>query len=139
MRQGFKVMAAINVLIVDDESSVRRLLVRILSGEPDLAVAEAASGGQACALASRTRYDAVICDLYLPDIDGLKLIKKLQTSGVCPPLIMMLSGALKPPEEKLPPGAIFINKPFIPGDITAPLAAYARAARQPRNAPAGQS
>lgn len=132
-------MAALNVLIVDDESSVRRLLARILSGVQGVSSGEAASGGQAFALASRPRYDAIVCDLYLPDIDGLKLIKNLQKSGICPPLIMMLSGALKPPEEELPAGAIFINKPFTPGDITAPLEAYARAARQPRPEPPGQS
>lgn len=130
-------MAALNVLIVDDELCVRRLLARILQRELQLAPSEAASGRQACELAAQSAFDAIICDLYLPDIDGVKVIKKLQKAGRCPPLIIMLSGAIPPPAETMPAGTVFISKPFHPGDIIAPLADYA--ARQQRPAPPGQT
>ncbi len=124
-------MAALNVLIVDDEACVRRLLARILQRELQLTPSEADCGRQACALAAQSAFDAIICDLYLPDIDGVKLIKKLQKAGRCPPLIIMLSGAIPPPAETMPAGTIFISKPFNPGDIIAPLAAGARRAADP--------
>lgn len=125
------VMSKINVLMVDDELAIIKLLTRILQREPNLALNAAANGAEAASLAKQKRFDAIICDVHLPDIDGLALIQKLKAENICPPLVMILSGSLKPPPETMPDNMLFINKPFDSSEIINPLVNYAKVL-QPR-------
>ena len=62
------------VLIVDDDDAFRRLLVRRAT-RMGLNVADASNGSQAIALVHAAGFDVVVADLYMPEQDGLQVIK----------------------------------------------------------------
>lgn len=68
----------VRVLLVDDHPLMRRGVRELLQrqGEYDI-VGEAANGADAIALADETRPDLAICDLNLPDADGIELLGRL--------------------------------------------------------------
>src|SRR5947209_5701153 len=65
-----------SVLIVDDEPLIRDTLSEYLTQE-GFAVATSASGEEAVGLAERHRFDAALCDVHLPGIDGVELLDRL--------------------------------------------------------------
>lgn len=78
------------VLLVDDHPVVRRGLVQLLSGEPDLEVCgEANTGREARALIAEAQPDLAIIDLALPDVDGIDLIKSLHGRHADIPLLVL--------------------------------------------------
>lgn len=87
---GFE--AGQNVLIVDDEPSIRRFLRHILENEGFL-VTEARSGEDAVAIARRERPAVVLLDLVLPDIDGFEVLSRLKqhsTTRAIPVIILSI-------------------------------------------------
>ena len=70
--------ARVRVLLVDDHPLMRRGVRELLQrqGEYEI-VGEAANGADALALAEETRPDLVICDINLPDADGIDLLARL--------------------------------------------------------------
>lgn len=66
------------VLIVDDHPIVRSGLRRLLGAEPQLDIAEAATGPEAIALFRELRPELVILDLNLPGISGLEVLGRLR-------------------------------------------------------------
>jgi DNA-binding NtrC family response regulator len=76
------------VLIVDDDPVQRRLLdnmVRKFGHEP--AIAE--SGDQAAAMLTGTeRFDCVVLDLVMPDLDGLGVLARMREAGSTVPVIV---------------------------------------------------
>lgn len=65
-------------LIVDDDEIMRRLIGRLLSVEPDFAVAGAfGSGKEALASLDRLDPDIVILDFEMPDADGLQVAARV--------------------------------------------------------------
>ena len=65
-------MASIRVLLVDDESLVRRILKNILTGYRDMElVGEAATGYEAIAAVERLQPDIVVMDIRMPALDGI--------------------------------------------------------------------
>ena len=77
------------VLVVDDEPQVRHALRRALEGEGDR-VLSAATGTEAVDLAAAETPDLVVLDLWLPDIDGVEVVRRLRTWLDVP--ILILSG-----------------------------------------------
>lgn len=65
------------VLIVDDEQQLRRLFMRSL-GKAGYDVSEAKDGAEALALVQAQRFDLVISDVQMPDIDGMQLLQALR-------------------------------------------------------------
>ena len=71
-------MAPIRVLLVDDESMVRRTLTQILTTHPDMElVGEAATGYEAVAAAERLQPDIVIMDIRMPGLDGIAAAREI--------------------------------------------------------------
>ena len=64
------------ILIVEDEDIIRNSLSELLTGE-GYQVSEAGRVGDAVDLAKETDFDVAICDVQLPDGDGLALLRKL--------------------------------------------------------------
>ena len=64
------------ILIIDDDEALRESLQFVLSAEGYEAVA-AEEGLQALRLAEESPFDAVLCDLRMPGIDGLELVPQL--------------------------------------------------------------
>jgi CheY-like chemotaxis protein len=66
-----------NILIVDDEAQMRKLVRLMLAGGGH-DVMEAASGVEALKLLKNKAVDLVITDIVMPDMDGLELIKEIK-------------------------------------------------------------
>src|SRR5713226_5332354 len=79
-----------SVLIVDDESGIRESLSAVLQDEGYRA--EAVESGEACLESlSKTNFDLVMLDIWLPGMDGLQVLEKIQALET-PPVIIMISG-----------------------------------------------
>jgi len=80
-----------NILVVDDELGIRDLLSEILNDEGhNVELAENAA--QARAARSRTRPDLVLLDIWMPDTDGVTLLKEWSTTGLLSMPVIMMSG-----------------------------------------------
>ena len=73
-------MAATRVLLVDDESLVRRILRQILADYPDMVlVGEAANGEEAIAAVDRLQPDIVVMDIRMPALDGIAAAREIRS------------------------------------------------------------
>ena len=80
-----------NILVVDDELGIRDLLSEILNDEGhNVELAENAA--QARSARSRGRPDLVLLDIWMPDTDGVTLLKEWSTSGLLTMPVIMMSG-----------------------------------------------
>ncbi len=68
----------IKILIADDEAPVRELYEKVLKGHTEFHVDTAREGKEALRKIKRSIPDIVICDLYMPEMDGLELCRILK-------------------------------------------------------------
>ncbi len=68
------------LLIVDDEPNIREVLRIVLDGE-GYSVSEAATYAEAMQLLGQAKFDLVICDIFLPDGNGLDLVRSYHASN----------------------------------------------------------
>jgi len=80
-----------NILVVDDELGIRDLLSEILNDEGH-AVELAENAAQARAVRQRIRPDLVLLDIWMPDTDGVTLLKEWATTGALTMPVIMMSG-----------------------------------------------
>ncbi|OJU48533.1 MAG: DNA-binding response regulator [Mesorhizobium sp. 61-13] len=116
-----------NILVVDDEPAIRRLLRTSLSSQ-GFQVLEAADGKHALAEIERSQPDLVILDLGLPDISGLDLIRTVRAGGSAIPILVLSSRADETGKvEALDLGADdYVTKPFGTGELFARVRAALR-------------
>ena len=70
---------ALRLLIIDDHPMMRNGLAQLIDSEGDLKVcAQADTAGQAIDLVTQQKFDLVLCDISLPDKNGLELIKDIR-------------------------------------------------------------
>ncbi|MBI4194464.1 MAG: sigma-54-dependent Fis family transcriptional regulator [Betaproteobacteria bacterium] len=79
------------ILVVDDEIGIRELLSEILSDE-GYRVRLAENARDARAFRSRARPDLVLLDIWMPDTDGITLLKEWASSGLLTMPVVMMSG-----------------------------------------------
>lgn len=80
-----------NILVVDDELGIRDLLSEILNDEGhNVELAENAA--QARGARNRSRPDLVLLDIWMPDTDGVTLLKEWSTGGLLTMPVIMMSG-----------------------------------------------
>ncbi|MDR6539531.1 response regulator [Variovorax soli] len=80
-----------NILVVDDELGIRDLLFEILNDEGhNVELAENAA--EARAARQRARPDLVLLDIWMPDTDGVTLLKEWSTAGLLSMPVIMMSG-----------------------------------------------
>lgn len=87
--------AELSLLVVEDDVFQRRLIVSMLRSLGVVSIAEADNGQQALVLvrnASETAIDLVFCDLNMPEMDGLELLRHLSKESVQP--IVVIASAL---------------------------------------------
>lgn len=80
-----------NILVVDDELGIRDLLSEILNDEGHQ-VELAENAAQARAARLRARPDLVLLDIWMPDTDGVTLLKEWSTTGLLTMPVIMMSG-----------------------------------------------
>ncbi len=122
------------VLIVEDKVKMASLLRRALRGE-GMAADVAVRGEDALWMAAATRYDAVVLDVMLPGIDGIDTCRRLRSSGVWTPVLMLTArNQLEDRVAGLDGGADdYLAKPFELAELTARLRALVR--REPIQRP----
>ena len=79
------------ILVVDDEIGIRELLSEILADEGHQ-VMLAESAGEARKLRERARPDLVLLDIWMPDTDGISLLKEWAATGQLGMPVVMMSG-----------------------------------------------
>ncbi|NWG74513.1 MAG: response regulator [Rubrivivax sp.] len=102
------------ILVVDDELGIRGLLSEILSDEGHT-VELAENAAQARAVRERLRPDLVLLDIWMPDVDGVTLLKEWGATGqLTMPVIMMSGhGTIDTAVEATKFGAVaFLEKPI---------------------------
>jgi DNA-binding response OmpR family regulator len=77
------------ILIVDDDAALRRSLAEQLQLHEEFAAVEAGTGARALELAKDERFDAILLDVGLPDMDGRELCRILRRSAVKAPILML--------------------------------------------------
>ncbi len=80
-----------NILVVDDEHGIRDLLSEILNDEGHT-VELAENAAQARAARQQARPDLVLLDIWMPDTDGVTLLKEWRGSGLLTMPVIMMSG-----------------------------------------------
>ena len=80
-----------NILVVDDELGIRDLLSEILNDEGHT-VELAENAAQAREIRSRLRPDLVLLDIWMPDTDGVTLLKEWSATGLLTMPVIMMSG-----------------------------------------------
>ncbi|MEO0680982.1 MAG: response regulator [Pseudomonadota bacterium] len=114
------------ILVVDDDPEIRRLLADYLSRE-GLEVRQAADGAEMDAAIARRRPDLVVLDLMLPGEDGLSICRRLRVAGG--PAILMLTAKSDEIDRVvgLELGADdYLAKPFGPRELLARIRAVLR-------------
>lgn len=100
------------ILIIDDERSIRKTLKEILSFE-GYEVEEARDGEEGIHMAMKKPFDAILCDVNMPKADGLEVLNKLKEQLPDIPVIMISGyGTIETAVEAVKKGAFdFIAKP----------------------------
>ena len=80
-----------NILVVDDELGIRDLLSEILNDEGH-AVELAENAAQARAARAQGSFDLVLLDIWMPDTDGVSLLKEWAATGLLTMPVIMMSG-----------------------------------------------
>jgi two-component system KDP operon response regulator KdpE len=123
------------VLVVDDETSIRRYLRAALTAQ-GLTVYEAADGQEALNAVLAHRPDLIILDLGLPDIDGIKVTRRLREWSQTPIIILSVREAEQDKIAALDAGADdYLTKPFGTGELMARMRVVMRRQINSANVP----
>ena len=98
------------VLVVDDEAAVRRSIERVLS-VAGFQVTAVSDGARALQKLEADVFDLLIVDVYMPDMDGLGLMRELRSRNDPTP-ILAVSGGGDSPHALDPDGALAVAKAF---------------------------
>ena len=107
-------MSTAHILVVDDEADIRTLLKEILS-EEGYEVDVAANAAQARASRAKQSPDLVLLDIWMPDVDGITLLREWSatTTNGCPVVMMSGHGTVETAVEATRLGAFdFVEKPL---------------------------
>jgi two-component system KDP operon response regulator KdpE len=120
------VTAAAQILLVDDELPIQRAMLPLLRSR-GYGVAVAGSGREAVDTFDGGRFDLLILDLGLPDMDGSAVCRHVRDRSDIPILILSARGAEKDKVAALDSGADdYVTKPFSPDELMARVRAALR-------------
>ncbi|HPT10694.1 MAG TPA: sigma-54 dependent transcriptional regulator [Bacteroidales bacterium] len=100
------------ILVIDDEKSIRNTLREILEYEK-YQVDDAPDGAEGLRLIRENRYDAVLCDIKMPKMDGLEFLNQALTITDSPVIMISGHGTIDTAVEAIKTGAYdYIAKPL---------------------------
>jgi len=115
-----------NILIIDDEQQIRRLLEITLSAN-GYKISGAATGKEGLLMAATGQPVLIILDLGLPDADGMDVLKKLREWYFKPIIILSVRSSEEDIVKALDNGANdYLTKPFRTGELLARIRAAVR-------------
>ncbi len=116
------------VLVVDDESKIREIVRTYLERE-GFEVAEAADGDAALAVARDWRPDLVVLDVMMPGTDGLEALRRFRTTSETPVILLTARSEEVDTLVGLSVGADdYVTKPFRPRELVARIKTVLRRA-----------
>lgn len=86
-------MPACSILVVEDDTSIREILVMVLK-EENLTVTSARNGIDALSIIDSEPIDLVVLDLVLPDVSGPSMVQQIRTT--CPNMRILATSASPP-------------------------------------------
>src|SRR5947209_7279510 len=116
------------ILIVDDDAALRQSLAEQLELHAEFTSLECDSGAAALGLMGRERFDAILLDVGLPDIDGHEVCRQMQRAGITVPIVMLTAADSEADTVLgLDAGANdYVTKPFRLSVLLARLRAHLR-------------
>ncbi|MDU2702741.1 MAG: response regulator [Clostridium sp.] len=101
------------ILIVDDESNIRLGLNKCLAKE-GYYIEEASNGEEALQLIYNKKYDLILMDVQMPELNGFDVLKRIRKFGNSTRVIMMTAfGTVEMAVDSMKIGAVdFLSKPF---------------------------
>lgn len=109
-----------NILAVDDSASMRQMVAFTLKGAGH-SVTEASDGSEALTIAKGNKFDLVLSDVNMPNMDGISLTKELRALPdfkFTPILILTTEAGLNKKQDGKAAGATgWIVKPFNPDQL----------------------
>ncbi len=85
-------MAALQVLIIDDEPAIRQILSKVAAGAGH-SVNTAANGDEALARLAKGDIDVALCDIRMPDLTGIEVVERARGQGIDTVFLMMTAYA----------------------------------------------
>ena len=99
------------ILIIDDQDPIRRVLRDILENEK-YQVDDASNGKTAIEMIKEQEFDAILCDIKMPDMDGIEVLEKVKAMSDTPVIMITGHGTVDNAVEAFTKGAFdFIIKP----------------------------
>ena len=104
-------MTMAKILVIDDEAAIRRILREILEHE-QYQVDDAASAIEALPLVKENEYDAILCDIKMPQMDGIEFLEEAKKISDAPVIMISGHGTIDTAVEAIKKGAFdYISKP----------------------------
>jgi len=123
-----------NILVVDDEAQITRVLKTTLSSQ-GYGIRTAADGEEALHQMKGWSPDLIITDLRMPNMDGLELCRRVRMESRTPIIVLSVKGEETIKVEALDAGADdYITKPFRVNELLARVRAALRRASTPEQA-----
>ena len=124
-------MSVARVLVVDDDATVREVVVSYLRAR-EHEVVEAEDGETALARQREEPHDLVVLDLMLPGIDGIEVCRQLRQDGDVPVIMLTALGEETDRVVGLEVGADdYVTKPFSPRELALRVDSVLRRTRTP--------
>lgn len=100
------------ILVIDDEKSIRSTLREILEYEKYI-VDEAVDGVEGIESVKKTQYDAILCDIKMPKMDGIEVLEKILSFSDTPVIMISGHGNIETAVDAIKKGAFdYIAKPL---------------------------
>ncbi|MDY6839291.1 MAG: sigma-54 dependent transcriptional regulator [Thermodesulfobacteriota bacterium] len=111
------------ILVIDDEPNMRHMLTVVLK-RAGYEVADAANGAEGLSLLADSVFDLILCDVRMPEMDGLAFLRHIADRGIdITTIVMSAYGSIDTAVEAMKLGAAdYVSKPFKPDEILLKLA-----------------
>ena len=116
----------LRVLVVDDDADVRKF-IRVCLTDAGYSVVEAENGLIALQILREDKVDLILCDLFMPDQEGLETIRIIRATGSDVPIIaisgMIKYGSFLPAAKSLGASAV-LQKPISVDQLLSAVAEF---------------
>jgi DNA-binding response OmpR family regulator len=117
----------VDILVVDDDLTTRKMLRFVLEQQAGHRVVEAESTDSAERCLAEERFDLAMVDVVMPGVDGLELCRRIRATSNMPIIVVSARGDLQSRVRGLQLGADdYLPKPFDPSELAARVEAVLR-------------